>query len=613
MTTPNVNVNVNIHDDDDAELAKAWAIKTDGPVECDEYSAKYHAQSAAADRDAVEKARDEILAATGGRKPGEPNGLATLDENGKVPLEQLPGGSSSDIDATAILTKLKTVDGADSGLDADLLDGRNAADIVDEAVAKVTNGAPGALDTLNELAQALGDDADFAATVTNTLAGKAPLDHTHSWESITGKPEINGAVSLQGPTIIPSDSPSTWAITDYSSFAEYAVSASHGTASITGDSVTWLPAEATTAATQTLTITKDGIPHAFTVSVTDAIHNPNIIGVANLDVNVTGGTWAYIDKNGEPVTPTTDYFNTHPVWSGIQDVAIEGQAMVKIPKFYVKRAAISGGQYDGKEAWWISDKPAAGFHIHPAFRDAGEDIDQVYIGKYQANYNVSKLVSTPGVMPSTGYSLTEVQLAAKEHNTSGITGFMLWSVYHLAAVQWLYLVENATMDSQTKTGMGKVGEGTRPDDVDAAEVAEATYRGIVGLWGNVLQWIDGLKTVACKVHIWDNDGKQEWINTEQSPEILNNYMYPLTFLENEGSGYNLADVFVGKTGATTSSNANTPDHQYWYGDSSGFPQDGFPLAGGTLGWLKNAGLWGIQGAKSASVKYNYYGSRLAKI
>jgi hypothetical protein len=37
------------------------------------------------------------------------------------------------------------------------------------------NGAPGALDTLNELASALGDDANFAATVTNSLALKAAL------------------------------------------------------------------------------------------------------------------------------------------------------------------------------------------------------------------------------------------------------------------------------------------------------------------------------------------------------------------------------------------------------------------------------------------------------
>jgi len=37
----------------------------------------------------------------------------------------------------------------------------------------IVAGAPGALDTLNELAAALGDDANFATTVTNSLAGKA--------------------------------------------------------------------------------------------------------------------------------------------------------------------------------------------------------------------------------------------------------------------------------------------------------------------------------------------------------------------------------------------------------------------------------------------------------
>ncbi len=47
---------------------------------------------------------------------------------------------------------------------------------VDAAITALLAGAPGALDTLNELAAALGDDANFATTVTNALAGKQPLD-----------------------------------------------------------------------------------------------------------------------------------------------------------------------------------------------------------------------------------------------------------------------------------------------------------------------------------------------------------------------------------------------------------------------------------------------------
>lgn len=43
---------------------------------------------------------------------------------------------------------------------------------VDAAVAALIDAAPGALDTLNELAAALGDDANFASTITTALAGK---------------------------------------------------------------------------------------------------------------------------------------------------------------------------------------------------------------------------------------------------------------------------------------------------------------------------------------------------------------------------------------------------------------------------------------------------------
>jgi len=43
------------------------------------------------------------------------------------------------------------------------------------AVAALINGAPGALDTLNELASALGSDANFSTTITNALASKLAI------------------------------------------------------------------------------------------------------------------------------------------------------------------------------------------------------------------------------------------------------------------------------------------------------------------------------------------------------------------------------------------------------------------------------------------------------
>lgn len=55
---------------------------------------------------------------------------------------------------------------------------------ITSAVDGLVDAAPGALDTLNELAAALGDDADFAGTMTTALAAKAPL----ASPALTGTP-----------------------------------------------------------------------------------------------------------------------------------------------------------------------------------------------------------------------------------------------------------------------------------------------------------------------------------------------------------------------------------------------------------------------------------------
>lgn len=57
---------------------------------------------------------------------------------------------------------------------------------ITSAVAAVVDAAPAALDTLNELAAALGDDANYASTITTALAGKAASVHTHAISDVTG-------------------------------------------------------------------------------------------------------------------------------------------------------------------------------------------------------------------------------------------------------------------------------------------------------------------------------------------------------------------------------------------------------------------------------------------
>lgn len=67
------------------------------------------------------------------------------------------------------------------------------ADYVDKKIADLVNSAPAALDTLDELAAALGDDKNFATTVTNKLAEKA--DKTTVAEQLATKVDITRKIN----------------------------------------------------------------------------------------------------------------------------------------------------------------------------------------------------------------------------------------------------------------------------------------------------------------------------------------------------------------------------------------------------------------------------------
>ena len=84
---------------------------------------------------------------------GQNNGVATLDGSGKLTSSQIP-------------TSLATTT------------------YVDTAVSNLIDAAPGALDTLNELAAAINDDASFSSTITTAISGKISASST---DTLTNK------------------------------------------------------------------------------------------------------------------------------------------------------------------------------------------------------------------------------------------------------------------------------------------------------------------------------------------------------------------------------------------------------------------------------------------
>lgn len=120
-----------------------------------------------------------------GSTTGDLTGLTTTDKTSLVAaineVQAEVGAGGTQPDATELvkgIVELATLAEVATGTDSTRA--VTAAGVRQERTALKAEilgaGVPAALDTLDELAAALADDANFAATVTTSLAGKQPID-----------------------------------------------------------------------------------------------------------------------------------------------------------------------------------------------------------------------------------------------------------------------------------------------------------------------------------------------------------------------------------------------------------------------------------------------------
>ncbi len=153
-----------------------------------------------------------------------------------------------------------------------------------------------------------------------------------------GDIDVDVGVSVFGNTSAYVSQVKTYTITNYNSFSTYSVSASSGSVSIAGDSITFTAPSI--AGNVTLTVTKDGKPNAFTITVLAAgVQTP---------VNQSPTNNA-IDQNGA-VTLTASAFE----WLGQSDTHLNSDWQVAIDAAFNTIIASSLADAVNKTSWTVS-------------------------------------------------------------------------------------------------------------------------------------------------------------------------------------------------------------------------------------------------------------------
>ncbi len=196
-------------------------------------------------------------------------------------------------------------------------------------------------------------------------------------------------------------------------------------------------------------------------------------------------------------TGSSPFDNILP-WSGMVKETIDGNVMVKIPKFWYKWTDASGSL-----KLQIANGPLEGFHTSPAHADRGDgkgERDYVYIGRYHC---ASDYKSKTGVKPVANITRATARSGCKNLGSGyyQLDYAMWWTV------RMLYLVEFANWDSQAKIGYG-CGDNSATHNSGYSDTAQyhtgtmqssrttygkgVQYRYIEDPWGNVRDWCDGI-------------------------------------------------------------------------------------------------------------------------
>ncbi|MCI6233231.1 MAG: hypothetical protein MR630_11585 [Selenomonas sp.] len=243
-------------------------------------------------------------------------------------------------------------------------------------------------------------------------------------------------------------------------------------------------------------------------------------------------------------------FTTLWPYCDIHEVEVDGQKMVRIPRIYVKNVVLESGTYKGRPAYFMSKEKQEGYHVHPAFMNAGKTCSALDLSCYEASKD-AKDNTKPASVQTTSYwqqvnRKTAID-ACQKRNVDGGTdeqqGWHCWDIYCQHLLARLMLFEYGT------TGFAFQEDGT-----------DYVYRGIHQPAGNPQSptWLPGLGNIGDKMYLYDSSGSAMLINTGLK---CPGNGWPTSFAMTKGSNFDLGDVFVADAVTSTETDGSCSDWQ----------------------------------------------------
>ncbi|MGL5330748.1 MAG: hypothetical protein ACRDD7_15880, partial [Peptostreptococcaceae bacterium] len=277
-----------------------------------------------------------------------------------------------------------------------------------------------------------------------------------------------------------------------------------------------------------------------------------------------------------------DFYNLYP-WADMRRQIIEGQHMVRIPKFYYKRVPIkleeipqsADANEIGKSLiiWedWISPYPLSDYKVHPMFVRKGKAIDYLWFSAYEgsiydasantylledeqvADFTTDMLCSIPNAKPCSGLTQQlHIENARKLANNRSVNSEYEWfqqDFSTVSGIQILITIAIGNYDCQTSIGKGVVDVADVPNTANNSLKTGQTidmgvlcgyngengkssvnFFGIENFWGNIWKFVDGFN-VECKgIH-------QGWISNDDYKVSTSTNKDNLGFTISKANGY----------------------------------------------------------------------------